>query len=112
MIVNIIDARTNKYDINCDAQIRPAWMDNSVLGATQFSVEHVHSDLKTTDVNMYFTDITVSEVIQIGANFPLLLTAYLYDRGSQRRIQPEFNPDEIVFERGVIGQINKSEKTS
>ena len=36
MIANIIDKRTNKYDVRCDVAFEPSWHDNTIKGATQF----------------------------------------------------------------------------
>lgn len=37
MITNIVDHRTNKYDVRCDVVFEPSQNDNSIAGATQFA---------------------------------------------------------------------------
>lgn len=73
-IVNIIDCRTYKYNVNCDVAIEPAAHDNVCRLATQF--------VKLTDMSYEEVfDITIYDVINKYKNNEENVTLYLYDAG-------------------------------
>ncbi len=72
MIANIIDKRTNKYDVRCDVAFEPSWHDNTIKGATQFYKVRTFSydELKNT---------TVVEAIEFARQWDCSVTMYIYD---------------------------------
>lgn len=78
MLANVIDYRTNKHNVECDAIFEDSAHDNRVEGATQFPVDpvvHYHEILRTT-VKDALTWVTSKYGNQ---------TMYLYDPGSQNQ---------------------------
>lgn len=73
-VVNVVDRRTNKYDVRCDVVYEPAWHDNSITGATKFKkTEHFSCD------KIY--DTTIQNVLK--KDFDEEVTLFLYDFGSK-----------------------------
>ena len=72
MIANIIDERTNKYDVRCDVAFEPSWHDNSIEGATQFYRVRVFSyeQLQNT---------TIVQAIEFANQWDCSVTMYVYD---------------------------------
>lgn len=73
-IHNIVDKRTNHYDIHVKAVIEGSWHDNSIHNATQFE--------ETNDnVIVYVKKTTIDHMIRYAAqewpNLPV--TLFLYD---------------------------------
>jgi hypothetical protein len=78
-VVNIVDHRTNKYNVEVDAVFEPAWHDNSIKGSTKFN--------KTKDKDFFIegtNKTTVEDAIDyINQRFKKIpVTMYLYDSGS------------------------------
>lgn len=72
MIANIIDKRTNKYDVQCDVAFEPSWQDNSIPGATQFYRVRTFSydELRNT---------TIVQAIEFANQWDCSVTMYIYD---------------------------------
>ena len=72
MIANIIDKRTNKYDVRCDVAFEPSWHDNTVKGATQFYRVRSFSyeELQNT---------TIVQAIEFANQWDFAVTMYVYD---------------------------------
>jgi len=69
MLVNVVDHRENKYNVNCDAVIESASHDNSISGSTQFSPDNggIVEELYQTNVheeinyaNKFKSEVTLS----------------------------------------------------
>lgn len=72
MIANIIDKRTNKYDVRCDIAFEPSWHDNSIKGATQFYRTRTFSyDEKR--------NTTIVEAIEFAQQWDEPVTMFVYD---------------------------------
>lgn len=73
-VSNIIDRRTNKYNVNCLVIFEESWHNNSIEGATQFNddTEHVlYLCVKST---------TIQKAIKyINKNYEHDITIFLYD---------------------------------
>lgn len=72
MIANVIDKRTNKYDVRCDVAFEPSCQDNSIKGATQFYRVRVFSydELRNT---------TIVQAIEFAQQWDFAVTMYVYD---------------------------------
>lgn len=112
MLANVIDARTNRYDIHCDAEIRPSWLDNGQLGATQFPVIRPNTDMAKPMLALHMPDTNLSEIASLCMTLGFPITAYLYDRGSQSRIQTDLKQVETFIELAAHAQKHSPEKTS
>jgi hypothetical protein len=75
MIVNIVDKRSCKYDVECDAIFEAAAADNSCSGATQFKL-----DTKLVYEHLLYT--TVAKAIKFGNLRKGSITVFLYNEGS------------------------------
>jgi hypothetical protein len=77
MICNIVDHRTNRYDVNIDAVFEPCQHDNSIPGATQFAwgqAEFSYDELR---------DTTIVRAIEFANNrWECPVTLFIYDRNS------------------------------
>lgn len=86
-VANIIDRRTNSYDIHCYAVAEPSWHDNHVSGATQFP--KVPDGLNLEDSHMLCYDdmrnTTVANAIKRWNELPGPYTVFLYDVGTEKR---------------------------
>jgi len=74
MIANIIDKRSNSYNVNCDVAFEPSCQDNSVKGATQFGWG---SKTFTYD---QLTHTTIVEAIEYARQWDCAVTMYVYDK--------------------------------
>ena len=75
MIANIVDHRSNHYNVNCDVVFEPSEHDNSCNGATQFSwgsKEFRYDELLNTTIVM---------AIEYARKWDCPVTMYLYDNG-------------------------------
>ena len=72
MIANIVDKRTNKYDVRCDVAFEPSWHDNTVKGATQFYQVRAFSydELRNT---------TIVQAIEFAQQWDFAVTMFVYD---------------------------------
>lgn len=72
MIANIIDKRTNKYDVRCDIAFEPSWHDNSIEGATQFyrTRTFCYDEKRNT---------TIVEAIEFAQQWDEPVTMFVYD---------------------------------
>jgi hypothetical protein len=72
MIANIIDKRTNKYDVRCDVAFEPSCHDNSIKGSTQFYWVRAFSydELRNT---------TIVQAIEFAQQWDFAVTMYVYD---------------------------------
>jgi len=112
MLANVIDARTNRYDIHCDAEIRPSWLDNGQPGATQFPVIRPNTDGGKSILVLHMPSTSLVEIASLCMTLGFPVTAYLYDRGSQSRIQVDFKQVETFIELAAHAQKHSPEKTS
>jgi hypothetical protein len=74
---NIVDHRTNSYNVECDIIFEPCWHDNSVKGSTKFEL---------IDDERYFMfdelrKTTVSRGLEYAKKWDLPTTMYIYDIG-------------------------------
>jgi len=112
MLVNLIDARSNRYDVHCDAELRPSWLDNGLPGATQFPVIRPNTDMAKPMLSLHMPNTCLIEIINLCQTLGFPVTAYLYDRGTQTRIQTEYKQVETLLEQTTTEKINAPEKTS
>jgi hypothetical protein len=73
MICNIIDRRTNSYNVCCDVCFEPSQHDNSIEGATKFTwgrEEFGYDELKNT---------TIVLAIEYAQKYDCPVTMFLYD---------------------------------
>ena len=72
MIANVIDKRTNKYDVRCDVAFEPSWHDNTIKGATQFwrTRSFSYEEKRNT---------TISEAIEFAQEWDFAVTMFVYD---------------------------------
>jgi hypothetical protein len=75
-IVNIIDHRTNKYNIKVDVVFEPSCHDNSISEATKFN----WSEEFMVDA-LYET--TIEDSIKYAEKYKTPTTMFLYDSGSK-----------------------------
>lgn len=75
MINNIVDKRTNPYDVRCDVAFEPSWHDNSIDGSTKFSISKVftYDELVNT---------TIVDAIAYATRWDCPVTMFLYDPNS------------------------------
>ena len=73
MITNIIDNRTNSYNVNCDVAFEPSCHDNVIAGATFFSWG---DETFTYD---QLTNTTIVQAIEYGNKWDCPVTMYVYD---------------------------------
>ena len=78
MICNIVDHRTNKYDVNVDAIFEPSQHDNSIEGATKFTWGN------GTFSYDELLDTTIVTAIEHGNIWDCPVTLFLYNRGIAR----------------------------
>ena len=72
MIANVIDNRTNKYDVRCDVAFEPSWHDNTIQGATQFwrTRSFSYDELRNT---------TIVQAIEFAQKWDEAVTMFVYD---------------------------------
>ncbi len=72
MIANVIDKRSNKYDVRCDVAFEPSWHDNSIKGATQFWRTRTFSydEMRNT---------TIVRAIEFAQQWDEPVTMFVYD---------------------------------
>ena len=78
-IANIIDRRTNKYNVDVLAIFEPSCHDNITQGATAFEY------LKEEDCDTHYDEIpatTISNAIEYAQKWSYPMTLFLYDVGS------------------------------
>lgn len=71
-VANIVDKRTNKYDVVCEIIYEPSCQDNKCKGATQFE-RHDH---------VFYEELpkgTIAEAIKHCEQYEGGITLYLYD---------------------------------
>lgn len=82
-IHNIIDRRTNKFNVTIEAILEPSSHDNHIKGATQFE------DLVNNDDDLMVTSIvktTINNVIRYSAQeYKYPVTLFMYDIGTTGR---------------------------
>jgi len=74
MIVNVIDRRTSKYNVNCNVIFEPAWQYNSCKDATQFKVD----DSLESIIGMPNTTVPLAIAAMVDRDGEW--TMYLYDQ--------------------------------
>ena len=75
MINNVVDHRSNPYNVNCDVVFEPSCQDNSIDGATKFSWSSktfTYDDLLNT---------TIVQALEHAQKYDCPTTMYLYDVG-------------------------------
>ena len=72
MIANIIDKRSNKYDVRCDVAFEPSCHDNSIKGATQFYRVRAFSYDEQRNT-------TIVQAIEFAQQWDFAVTMYVYD---------------------------------
>jgi hypothetical protein len=72
MIANIIDKRTNRYDVRCDVAFEPSWHDNTIKGATQFwrTRSFSYDEMRNT---------TIAQAIEFAQQWDEPVTMFVYD---------------------------------
>jgi hypothetical protein len=72
MIANVIDKRTNKYDVRCDVAFEPSWHDNTIKGATQFwrTRSFSYDEKRNT---------TIVQAIEFAQKWDEAVTMFVYD---------------------------------
>ena len=76
MICNIVDNRTNRYNVNVDVVFQPSQHDNNIDGATQFAWGK--SDFRRHGMR----DTTIVTAVEQGQFWDFPVTLYLYDLGT------------------------------
>jgi hypothetical protein len=77
-VSNIIDSRTNKYNVNCAVILEESNHDNSIEGATQFE----YGDSEDEIMYLGIANTTIEEAIYyVNKNIKSQVTLYLYDIG-------------------------------
>lgn len=76
-IANIIDKRSNSYNVNVSVAYEPSWHDNTCQNATQFD----EPDSVDFDIEI-IANTTVGEAIAHATKWPELVTLYIYDIGA------------------------------
>lgn len=81
-VVNIVDNRTNKYDIEIDAVFEPAYNDNSIKGATKFKKSPTKKEFYIDSLNKTTLQDAINYINdkQKFKNIPV--TIFIYDSGS------------------------------
>ena len=80
MICNIVDHRTNRYDVNVDVVFEPSQHDNSIAGATQFTWGQEAFSCEG------LSDTTIVRAIEFAnERWDCPVTLFLYDSGSNDR---------------------------
>lgn len=75
-LANVIDRRTNSYNVFCDVVFEPSYHDNSIEGSSQFD--------KTNEFTVDdFNDVSFHKVLTLARKYKCPVTAYLYDQGSR-----------------------------
>lgn len=72
MIANVIDKRTNKYDVRCDVAFEPSWHDNTIEGATQFYRTRTFSYEESRNT-------TIVQAIEFAQQWDEAVTMFVYD---------------------------------
>jgi hypothetical protein len=73
-VSNIVDRRTNSYNVNCMVVFEESWHDNSIDGSTQFN------DEKEEIMCLYIKSTTVGKAIKYAnLNYKLDITMFIYD---------------------------------
>lgn len=72
MIANVIDKRTNKFDVRCDVAFEPSWHDNTIEGATQFwrTRSFSYEEKRNT---------TIVQAIEFAQQWDEPVTMFIYD---------------------------------
>lgn len=89
MLTNIVDRRTNKYDVRCDAAIEPSCHDNSVSGSTQFE----WTEVGPSECCVEMVDGTVEDAIRLASDRTWPVTIFLYDPRTAFEPKPSHAPD-------------------
>jgi len=77
MICNIVDHRTNKYDVNVDAVFKPSQKDNNRDGSTKFTWGNGSFEYEELSAT------TIGRAIEFANDrWDCPVTLFLYDRGS------------------------------
>lgn len=92
-VVNIIDQRSNKHNVDITAIFEDAWHDNSCTDATQFKVIEGMGD--DTCLYLCIGKTTVNKAI-IYANEKIKsdVTLYLYDQNSNNYVDYSYIDDD------------------
>ena len=88
-IVNIVDRRTNKYDVNVDAVIEPAWHDNSVKDATQFKKPKMKKEFYIDSLNKTTIEDAINHINDKQKYQDIPITIFIYDAGSNPTLSCE-----------------------
>lgn len=75
-VANIVDRRTNKYDVHVDVVFEPSFHDNHVPGATQFLKE------EKSIVVAELVKTTIEYAIKYAEKWNYAVTVYLYNYDS------------------------------
>ena len=82
-VSNIVDRRTNTYDVKCDAVFEPSWHDNSIEGSTKFDRDDKMPPYREK------LNTTIFEAMKYGTRLDGPFTVYLYDVGKATEIVKE-----------------------
>ncbi len=76
-VSNIIDSRTNKYNVNCSVILEESWHDSSIDGGTRFIPGDSDDDIMYIGI----ANTTIEEAISYVNNIKSQITMFLYDIG-------------------------------
>lgn len=83
-ISNIVDRRSNEYDVRCDVVFEPSSHDNSIEGSTQFDQpthDNVRGGTQIITVEKKY-NTTIFEMHRTADKWGYPITAYIYDPGT------------------------------
>lgn len=81
-IVNVVDHRTNKYDVNVDVVAEPAYHDNSIKGATKFTKPKSKKEFYVDSLNKTTLEDAINYINNKQKFKDIPITIFLYDAGS------------------------------
>ena len=94
MIGNIVDRRSNKYNVEVDAAFEASSSDNTLEGASQFVNEgKIYDDL---------LENTVEKAIQKAIKYSIYVTVFLYDKGE---LSKEYNSEGVLISNEPVHSI-------
>lgn len=81
-IVNIVDHRSNKYDVEIDVVAEPAWHDNSIKGSSQFKKPNSKKEFYIDGLNKTTLQDAINYINNNNRYNDIPVTIFLYDAGS------------------------------
>jgi hypothetical protein len=81
-IANIVDHRTNKYDVEVDCAFEPSWHDSSIKGATKFTKPKSKKEFYIDSLNKTTIEDAINYINNNNRYKDIAITMFLYDAGS------------------------------